>query len=176
MNIQEPEQVIDILFRISTHEDLRIHIYRMINTAFSRDQWQAPTPAGFFERIHLLEGMISIAHFIHDASELGLYLIPYIPPPKSNGDFDPSTDFLMRDIPQMLTLHEMSAPKLILKKFFAFAGLNEWAQILKDLSRYALSHEDYRDSGKPYTSLQLFTHLSKLTDSMYILHRVQAYK
>lgn len=170
VNIKEPEQMVHILFDLTDHQAMRMFIYRMLTAAFSKDQWEDGNAAHFLYKLKLLELAINLAYVFHKGRINGYEMYPYIPPPRSKFDFEPSKDFQMKNIAQMLTLHEVSAPQIPFQNFFKFANLESWKDILKDLTLCALCHEDYRDLGKPFPSLLLYTHLSKLIDAMQVVN------
>lgn len=170
VNIKDPDQMLEKLFAITDHQQMRLFIYRMLTAAYSKDKWEDGTADKFLFNIKLLELAINIGYAMNKGRISGTYQFPYTPPPKSTLDYEPSTDFLMSNIAQMITLHECAAPNLPIQHFFEFTDLASWKVFLKDLTHHALSHEDYRNLGNPFPSLKLFTYLSKLVDSLQVVN------
>jgi|GEM_PF-3593181 len=169
-DVNDPEQTTHILFALTEYQQMRLFIYRMITAAYSKDIWEDGTGADFIYTFRLLEMGIHIAYRMNRDRLNNHDVFPYIPPPKSHSKFEPSTDFMMRNIPPMVTLHEMSAPQVTMRNFFKFLSLDDWKIVLREIRHCALSHKDYRDLGYPYPSLLIFTHLSKLIDALHIVY------
>ena len=169
-DVKNPEQTTLILFSITNHQELRLFIYRMITAAFSKDTWADGTGADFISKFRLLSMGIHIAYKMNSDRMSNHDAFPYIHDPKSDAPFSPSSTFLLSNIPPLVSLHEMAAPQITMRNFFKFLPLDQWEELLREIEHCALSPVDYRDLNKPYPSLLIFTHLSKLVDALEIVY------
>ncbi|GAB3353329.1 hypothetical protein GCM10027566_13600 [Arachidicoccus ginsenosidivorans] len=167
--IREPDEMVEILFDMVSHQEMRLFIYRFISTAYSKDLWTDSLASSVMHMTGLLKTFINTANFYKQYKDIGFNKVPCIPDAMSNFDFEPSTFFMTQNIPQMLTLHELTAPMHVFKSLFNYATAEQWTELIDELEKYALSYNDYRDSGNYHSSLTLFSLLSKMIDALQVI-------
>jgi hypothetical protein len=168
--IDDPYKVIADLFDFADASDFRKDLREMFRAAYGEHFWKKGSPGRLLFVLEQVEAGINAAYLINKKPKKNHLRIAKEDVFNSELFCGPHINFSKWDFfPHTLSFKEFADPYKAIRKFFSYCSLQEWKEILKVVSEYALSRGSIQETIEYPDSLTLYEYLIKLIEALHLI-------